>query len=350
MPQIDNIVHRPLDVPDIEASQRLYGIEFVQPSAQDLDGFARLCKKLVLAQQSILSGYSDEFVPVKPAVVCDPSAFLSRRLTLTQVNAINEYETPRAAAWCVARQTKLAKVPIRESGERLVHIPTFFNGLNVPATFSAIPFPSMSGEWANKPQEFWAREGFVVRLGIMGQLLRTIGVQLHFIEAFRPVGVQKGMYKRRVERTRSEHPKWSEAQVIAEARSKTAYTPRLASHMGGAAADIFLQDMRSGALLDFGHEYPDGGVLVIPTIPYVTARQWRNRQILQISAGLSGLTLYFGEDWHVSFGDNLASLDENGVADPNYVACYGAVKDFDRRTGEVNSVYKFEELDNVFEA
>lgn len=343
------IVHQPLDTPDIETCRKIYSVEFVNPSIKQLEEFNGLCSKLALEQQRILTRYSGNLKPAKPAVTYDPSAFLVKSLTKPQVLAINEREAPMVASQCVAKQAQLINVPIKESGERLVHIPTYFNKLHISASFSEIPYPEISGIWANKPQEFWTRESFAKRLGIMGQILNTVNVQLHFIEAFRPVGVQEGMYRRRVNRTRCEHPHWDENQIINEARSKTAYTPRLASHKGGAAADIVLQDVESGKLLDFGHEYPDGGVLVLPRTPFVTAGQWRNRQLLQICAGLSGLTLYFGEDWHVSFGDNLASLDENGVADPNYIACYGPIKDFNHQTGEVIDVYESEELDKFFD-
>jgi hypothetical protein len=74
----------------------------------------------------------------------------------------------------------------------------------------------------------------------------------------------------------------------------------------------------------------------------------RNRQLLQVSAGLSGLTLYIGEDWHISFGDNLASLDEYGNVDKKYIAQYGPIKDFDRRTGEITESYPTEAMDTLF--
>lgn len=340
------IASHSLDAPNMTLADNI-GIEFVDAPQQTLQDFKDTCDMLLdtrqLLARSVLS-----VLPTKPATVYWPRSFLLNPLTAKQVEVINEHETPKVAEYCVAVQRQIAKVPIQENWERMQHLPSLFGRHGLAATFSTIPFPEVSGEWAGKGQEFWAREGFAVRLAFMGGLLQRCGVQLHFIEAFRPPGVQEGMFRRRVRRTHQEHPDWSELELLNEAKSKTASSPRLASHKGGAAVDILLRDAASGALLDFGHEYPDGGVLVFPRTPYVTERQWRNRQLLQVAAGLSDLTLYVGEDWHVSYGDNLASIDEFGVTRLGYVATYGPIKDFSRKTGEITEIYGHDELDTIF--
>ena len=345
----ESIIYEPLDKANTQDCRKLYGVEFVPPSKQEIGRFTTTCDILISEQQRLLDETKHAFTINKPAIVYMPTAFLAKKLHPKQVEAINERETPQVAAYCVGVQEQLIRVPINESHERLSHIPSIFRESRVSATFSEIPFPDVSGEWAHKPQEFWVRESFAERLVFMGSILNKIGVQIHFIEAFRPVGVQEGMFRRRIIRTRNEHPKWSEQEVTCEARSKTASTPRLASHKGGAAVDILLQRVDDDSFLDFGHDYPDGGVLVFPRTPYVTAEQWRNRQLLQVSAGLSGITLYVGEDWHISFGDNLAALDATGKIEQGYEAKYGPIKDFDRATGEITSIYSATELDIMFD-
>ena len=106
-----------------------------------------------------------------------------------------------------------------------------------------------------------------------------------------------------------------------------------------------------GGEMSFGHNYPDGGALVFSRSPFITPDQWLNRQIFQVAASLSGTTLYPGEDWHVSYGDNLASLDNNGNIMTEYVAKYGPLKGFDMKTGEVRDtdLYSSDEIDKTFE-
>ncbi len=342
------IIRQGLHAPDPRANQ-LYGVEFVPPTTEQLRSFDDLCSGLAeerRALDGLCAGLG--ITMTKKAVLYEPTAFLSAPLTAQQKATINQNETSAVADYCIGVQAGLGRVPIVESGERMVHLPELFAGSGLPASFSDTPFHAACGEWAGKQREFWARESFANRLVVMGMLLETAGVQLHFEDAFRPVGVQEGLFKRRVEWTRNDHPDWSEDQIIAEAQSKTAVRPKLASHKGGAAIDAQLRDIKTGQLLDSGHKYPDGGVLVFPLTPYVTAEQWRTRQLFQVAAGLSDLTLYVGEDWHVSYGDNLASLDEQARVRPGYVAQYGPVKDFDHTTGELTSTYSAEEAEQVF--
>ena len=339
---------QPLSTPDIPAARRHYGVEFVTCAEAILNKFQALCGQLVHNQVIAMSDQGLDVDVSKPAVWYKPQVFLSRPLTIAQTEAINERETSAVADYCISVQSELRKVPIRDSGEELVLLPAAFNTAGISASFSDIPFPDVSGNWAGKPQEFWVRHSFAKRLLALGQLVNCCQVELHIIEAFRPVGVQEGMFRRRIHRTQQEHPNWTTQQITDEACSKTASSPRLASHKGGAAVDVLLRSVNSGELLDFGHEYPDGGVLVFPRTPYVTANQWRNRQLLQVAAGLCGLTLYVGEDWHLSYGDNLAALDENGQVRSNYIAQFGPIKDFDRTSGIITDYYDIDELDQTF--
>lgn len=331
------------DRPVAELEER-YGVRFVAPEQDQLDGFADTCETLAGALESV-GGVA---LRSKPVVVYEPQVFLAEPLSTAQTAAINEAETPRIAAYCVGVQDRLAAVPISETGDPMVHLPTAFSAGGIEAGFSDTTFHAACGEWAGKPREFWSRSGLAQRLLVLGSLASIAGSSPHFEDAFRPVGVQEGLFQRRVAWTVRDHPEWDDEHVVAEARSKTAVTPRLASHKGGAAVDLRLRDRSTGEILDFGHNYPDGGALVFPRSPFLTAEQWRNRQLLQVVAGLSGLTLYVGEDWHVSYGDNLASLDERARVQPGYVASYGPVKDFDRATGAITEVYAENELDTVF--
>ena len=339
------IVTTPLEVPTSEY-ERVYGLEFEGDTARFEDDLLQTIALMVDRRRFIRS-------PEPPTQVSYhvPSAFLREPLTIGQRGVINRIETPKVADYCVSVQDELAKVPIVERAERLRHLPDLFEEQGLQATFSDVPFHEACGEWAGRPRQFWAREKFADRLSIFGYLLNEAGVALHFEDGFRPVGVQEGLFKRRVDWTKRDYPDWSDAQIIQEARSKTAVMPRLASHKAGAAVDARLRSLATGQLLDFGHEYPDGGAIVFPKTPFITGEQWRNRQLFAVAAQLSGLTLYVGEDWHVSYGDNLASLTADGIVDPSYVAQYGPIKRFDDRanSGAVLETYAADELDRVFD-
>ncbi len=333
---------QPIEPPDFSEMKALHGLEFVPVPQAVVSAFGEFCLAMSIRRDELI-GYSTEW-PSK-AVVFEPSHVLARPMTAAQVCSVNESETPKVADYCAMVQSQIAKVPILESGEPLQNLRTLLGGT---ASFSKHRFPTGSGEWSNKPQEFWARQSFALRLQLMSRMLEVDDLKLHFIEAFRPPGVQEAMFARRMHTTRQAHPAWSDEQVLAEAKSKTASTPRLASHKGGAAVDVWLQDEQAN-MLDFGHIYPDGGAIVAPRTPFLTVEQWMNRQILQVTAGLAGLTTYVGEDWHVSFGDNLASLDTNDQVRPDYVARFGPVRNFNRLTGELLDVYATEELDVTFQ-
>jgi D-alanyl-D-alanine dipeptidase len=330
---------------NLNSKYRNLGIEFVPARDDQLQqaqaGWLAMAK--TQAQLTSDDPSLGSTLLVRPYVL---SAFLEQGLGGEQATYINEVETPAVARACVDFQTKVAQVPIRESMEPMRHLPAAFADAGVKASFSDEPFPESSGTWAGKPQEFWARESVVKRLVMAGRILETVGLHIRFLEAFRPLGVQEAMFKRRLQTTRHEHPEWTEEDILAESKSKTASTPRLASHKGGAAVDMFLADS-DGRLLDFGHGYPNGGALVSPFCKFLTFEQWQNRQTLHIAAGLAGLIMYMGEDWHFSFGDNVAALA--GTADPlKTTAKFGPIKEFDRKSGEITATYAIDELDQLF--
>lgn len=326
-----------------------HDIKFIEADQTKLEQFITYCGRMTL-QSSKVNTLSE---PLNDPVISElilrvPEVFLSHNLNLNQKKSINETETEEAAAASVTMQESLLTVPIKESFEKMKNLESMFLEHGLRSSFSAIPFHKACGDWAGKERQFWVREEFAHRLALMGGLIETLGLQIHFEDAFRPIGVQEGLFKRRVAWTINDHEDWAMTQVITEARSKTAVTPRLASHKGGAAVDLMLRE-NDGVFIDIGHQYPDGGALVYQNTPFVTQEQWQNRQILKIASKLAGLSMYVGEDWHLSFGDNLASLNENLIPQAGYIAKYGPIKEFSKITGEISDIYSLEELDTVFE-
>jgi len=179
----------------------------------------------------------------------------------------------------------------------------------------------------------------------MGETLEHAGYSLHMQDGFRPLGVQEGLFKRRYQMAKDSYPDWTEEDLLLEAKSKTAFTPRFASHKGGAAVDLMLKDLSTNALLDIGHEYPEGGAIVALESPFVTQNQWTARQLLRLLARDAGFVMYPFEDWHICKSDTTAAAVEQ---EGERIAAYGPVKRFDNRTGEIIEAYDARELDETF--
>lgn len=304
-------------------------------------------KKRMFDRIVALQRTAERYLAVTPDLtLLLPSSVLVEPLSMAQRRVVDELETAEIAATCITAQAEIARIPIEESGEKLVYLPAYARRSAVRMSFSDMRYPDVSGpRFAGAPQLFWVREGFAEHLVLLAKIIAPLGLKLHIEETFRPLAVQAGMFHRRVDRTRQAHPTWNDDEVMAEARSKTASTARLAAHMAGAAADVFLRDIRTGKLLDFGHKYPDGGAVVHPSSPFITAEHWTNRQTLQAAATLAGLALYIGEDWHVSFDDNLYAWQKKKP-----IAHYGPVKSFNLSTGQIVETFAPTHFDQFFGA
>lgn len=274
--------------------------------------------------------------------------FLTKKLDDANRELINDQATPFVAEEAALFQDEVSRVEVNESGERMVDLQIIAQNLDLPWSFSTTPYHPACGEWAGKPRLFWVREQVGQVLVSMTAALSSVNFGLHFEDAFRPLGVQEGLFARRYTMTEKEHPTWSEAQILLETKSKTAYTPRFAAHKGGAAVDIRLYDSTAGKLVDIGHDYPDGGAIVAMDSPYVTQTQWENRYLLNSVGLMHGFAAYPFEDWHFSMLDTTAAAC-NKKDGKLPVAKYGPIKQFDLESGEILEVYTNAELDDVFE-
>lgn len=338
------------DGPDYERISNSYGLDFVEPDQGFVEDFKQRIEDYVLiaraygvddsAAQDVMSSIVNELENRK---------FLKEALTSDQMNHINTAETAKLADKIVDIQKRIETVEVNECGENLTSLTEVFLKNNVTASFSELPFHEACGSWAGKNRVFWVRKEFAERLVFLGRIAEEIGFYVHFEDAFRPKEVQEGLFRRRWAWTRRDYPSWNDKQVLAETMSKTACKPQLASHMGGAAVDLRLRRLEDSSFLDIGHAYPNGGAIVQFDSPFVTQLQWRNRVALKILAAFSGLTLYPGEDWHLSYGDNLASLDNDYVPASDYIANYGPLKSVNLKNGEIQEAYSKSEMSEIFD-
>ncbi|HEV2403213.1 MAG TPA: hypothetical protein VGS08_03350 [Candidatus Saccharimonadales bacterium] len=272
--------------------------------------------------------------------------FLETPLTSDHIHAINSVEAQSVAETAAQFQKRVRQVEVQEDYMPMGDLRGIANSEQLPWTFSNTPYHPACGEWAGKNRLFWARRDLSDALvSTSGHLMRA-AFGLHFEDGFRHPAVQEGLFRRRYGMAGTTHPEWSHNQRLLEAKSKAAYTPRFAAHMGGAAADVRVRDLETGELLDIGHNYPDGGAIVALESPFVTQVQWENRMLLACLAIREGMSLYPFEDWHVCLGDTTAAACSQEDVLP--VAKHGPIKSFNITTGAIAEVYRADELDVTF--
>lgn len=317
------------------------GFEIREPRLdRDLDYLKRTLTSVKESLDRNLGPTPEFQISIPYFFLLDPLSEDKRKLVDTQ---LSEYYAQRS----VLQQEVIATVPIKESSEKMVFLPKLFQEYGLPLSLSDLPFNKACGEWADKPRVYWVRESMANRLSILAKALTQVDLLFHIEDAFRPVGVQEGLFKRRVDWIQSEHPDWNWEKILLEAKSKTAVSPRLASHKSGAAIDITLRKISDCSPLDLGNKYPEGGALVAIDCPFVTVEQWQTRQLFVNSFRIAGFAIYDGEDWHASYLDNLAGVKDGRVI-REYTAKYGPIKKFDDVTGEIISFYEERELNVPF--
>lgn len=278
---------------------------------------------------------------LSPQLKLPAEGFLVSPLDKAQKQAIENELGPLYAKESVDFQEKLMQVPIVESEETMVSLEKTFSNTDSKVSFSEVPFTNAAlYGWDGKAREYWVREGVAERLKLAARALNEVGLMIHFEDGFRPIGVQEGLLKRRIVEKilTEEHPEWDPVddfdKIMTEAQSKTAIMPRISGHKGGAAVDATLRTL-DGDPLPLGNEYGQGGAAVNLDYPYVTPQEWQTRMIFKSAMEMAGLTVYPGEDWHVSYGDNLAGANPDGSIRKDYVAKYGPLKGYFKTDGKV---------------
>ena len=313
-----------------------YGLNVTKLNQQQYDAF---CNRL---QEG---GIADDYHRLTHKE-SDKRLFLTQPLSRETVSTINHQETLVSAQAAERFRDSLCDVAVDEGYEALVDLERMNETLGLGWTFSDAPYHPACGEWAGKPRLMWVRKGLGRRLVALTNDLLSCDYSLHFEDAFRPTGVQEGLFRRRYTMAHDAQPTWSHEDRLLEAQSKTAFTPRFAAHKAGAAADIRIRDLRTGYLLEIGHDYPDGGETVRLDSLYVTQEQWQNRKLLQAVAQRAGLAMYPFEDWHVSVNDVTAAVvQDRGTSR----VTYGPIKEFDMTSGNITQTYSTSELDEVFD-
>ncbi|MFE4053978.1 M15 family metallopeptidase [Streptomyces sp. YIM B13518] len=166
------------------------------------------------------------------------------------------------------------------------------------------------------------RQGVLTRLLHARSLLPT-GVQLLFIEGYRPLALQRRYFEEYSGRLARAHPDWQAAE-LREAAGRFVSPPEIAPHSAGAAVDVTLID-HAGRELDMGTRVnadpEESNGACYTDAPGLSTRARTNRATLKAVLSAAGLVNYPTEWWHWSFGDRYWALQTRQPA-----ACYGPVE------------------------
>ncbi|MFE7352439.1 M15 family metallopeptidase [Streptomyces sp. NPDC057543] len=204
---------------------------------------------------------------------------------------------------------RVAAIPVQERGEVLLDARV--HGLMVDDRKE-----DAAGAWAH------VRQGVLTRLQ-QAQSLLPGGVQLLFIEGYRPPSLQRRYFEEYSDELARAHPDW-QAAAIREAASRFVSPPEIAPHSAGAAVDVTLVDHR-GRELDMGTRVnaspEESSGACYTDAPNLSTRARTNRATLGGALSTAGLINYGTEWWHWSFGDRYWALQTQQSA-----ALYGPVE------------------------
>ncbi|MER6784272.1 M15 family metallopeptidase [Streptomyces sp. NPDC000658] len=204
---------------------------------------------------------------------------------------------------------RVAAIPVQKRGEVLLD--AHVHGLMVDDRKE-----DAAGAWA------LVRQGVLTRLQ-QAQALFPGGVQLLFIEGYRPPSLRRRYFEEYSDELARAHPD-RQAAAIREAASRFVSPPEIAPHPAGAAVDVTLVDHR-GRELDMGtrvNASPEASSGACYTdAPNLSARARTNRAALGGALSTAGLINYGTEWWHWSFGDRCRALQTRQPA-----ALYGPVE------------------------
>ncbi|WP_394426504.1 M15 family metallopeptidase [Streptomyces sp. SGAir0957] len=186
---------------------------------------------------------------------------------------------------------RVAAIPLTDCGEDLVDVRA--HGLKVDARKR-----DETGAFAH------VRQGVLTRL-LHAQSLLPTGVELLFIEGYRPPALQRRYFEEYSDELARDHPDW-QAATLREAASRFVSPPEIAPHSAGAAVDVTLVDHR-GRELDMGvrvNASPEesAGACYTDAVG-LSDRARTNRATLKAALSTAGLVNYATEYWHWSYGD-----------------------------------------------
>lgn len=132
------------------------------------------------------------------------------------------------------------------------------------------------------------------------------GYKLLIVTAYRPIWMQKELYRRRLKQLAIKHPFKMVFQYRKWKKMVNRYTspPGGSSHQYGGAVDVTVIDNQRNRL-DMGTTLTDYGEKVHTENRLITELQRKNRRLLYEAMTQAGFVNYPLEWWHYSYGDRM---------------------------------------------
>ncbi|MFJ8181065.1 M15 family metallopeptidase [Streptomyces sp. NPDC094469] len=191
---------------------------------------------------------------------------------------------------------RVAAIPVRECGEPLVDVRDH--------DFRVDPRKQdPAGAFAH------VREGVLARLHHARSLLPA-GIDLLFIEGYRPPSLQRRYFTEYRDELAAAQPGWT-AERLHEAASRYVSPPEIAPHSAGAAVDVTLVDqdgheLHLGTRVNASPEESDGACFT--HAPDLGDEARHHRALLLNAMESAGFTNYGTEFWHFSAADRYDAL------------------------------------------
>jgi D-alanyl-D-alanine dipeptidase len=186
----------------------------------------------------------------------------------------------------------LARVPIRECGERLVD----YRGVS-----ERIVIPPPVFQYTRAAL---ARETVVSMLASAAEALPQ-GLALGVLEGWRPRHIQRRMFLTQTLRYRNLHPDWPNSRVMRAVHQVTAPPdgPAPPPHSTGGAVDVFLMTLDGERIDTWSPKKLFDPDTYAADAKGLSPEANRNRAILREAMSGAGFTNYPSEYWHWSYGD-----------------------------------------------
>lgn len=194
--------------------------------------------------------------------------------------------------------SNLMKVESADNGDEMKNLIEMFWDL-----------PGVKFDTSNEKLHF-LRELVAMQLKSACKDFLEMGLTPEIVFTYRPISTQKGLFQKRVTKTKEENPNLDSTNLLSLANMFSAGIPKLAAHTQGAAVDILLWD-KDGNLLDFGIEYPAGSELSHTNSTKISPEAKQNRNILVGTMTKHGFVNYPFEYWHFSLGDTDYAYQNN---------------------------------------
>ncbi len=195
-------------------------------------------------------------------------------------------------------------IPIEECGEPLV--PLKDSGLLLEPFWEGER--NIEGDAYKKYIESHSEFGLQLRESVFKRLVKARSKlpndwKIVVKAGFRPLSVQKSLFKDFKLYLKDKHPDWSQERIVSETRLMVSDPSLLTPpHTAGAAVDIEVRHS-SGSLVDFGSRANSDGEVAHTFSAAISKTQQENRITLleaMIDVGFANLAQ---EWWHFSYGD-----------------------------------------------